>query len=360
MNKRVLKNYICLIYPIFAVVYLLGIFFGGISTGMVITFFLLAGAGAVCALGLLTASFTEDKVFGLYLLYNVLSGIWCVAFGIPVSVYVGELSVTALPMMLYYAGRGFGEEYASKYYRCFMLSALFLAAAAALLYFFLPQLYPVFLYNIFGENLSSLQVGFGERSESWIAAVNNMVNFWIGDGLGSHGHRSAGYQDYIVADGGLVKLYSEMGLIGTSMIIFVLALVYIKAFRGRQATEQKETASAGMKTAEAAAFRGMKAAETEASKKKLTSVLPELLVITSAVLVSAGFNLLETVLFTPLIFFALGRAVRKLNDDRAGEEYTGPFEDGRTPEAEDGDGGLEGAPAAWIYTDDRIKDGVKA
>ncbi len=326
MGKKLLINYICLLYPVFSAVCILCLFFSGVRAETVMSLFLIIGAVAVCVLGLLTARLTEDKIFGLYLIYNVLSGIWCTAFGMPAGVYLGELIVTIPPMMLYFAGRGFEDEQAFRYCRYFILSVLFLGAVAAVLFIFAPQFSMAFLYNMFGERLSSLQVGLGERAEAWIAAVNNMENFWIGDGLGSHGLRAADYQLYIVAHGGLVKLYSEMGLIGTSMIIFVLALIYIKAFRS---------------------CAGNNIHPEQPLKKKPAA---ELIIITIAIVVSIGFNLLDTVLISPVIYFALGRAVRRLNDDRAGEEYVGRFEDEKAPEPE-GEG-LEGAPAARVYSDD--------
>ena len=410
MNKKLICNYICLIYPVFAAVYFLYLFFSGIRPGIVMTFFLLIGIAGIFAGRLLTAKLTEDKVFGLYVLYNALSGIWCVAIGMPAVVYFGEVSTTLLPMMLYYAGRSFDGEYASRYYRYFIRSALFLGIAGAVLYILAPRFYLDFLYDNslvsladaptmrvrmhsaigstsmacisaysmcasmyffrredrkdrieglvyiilsivfafmanqrsamfcvifmlilfnlidflvdkkhplkylwmelgavfvlllgifvflrgiidkFWARLVSIPAGFGERSESWITAVNNMEIFWIGDGLGSRGHRAAPYEEYIVADGGLVKLYAEMGLIGTSMIIFVLALVYIKAFKGQ------EQGSAGQSS----------------SGRKLSLVVPELAIVTSAILMSIGSNVLEMEICAPIVYFALGRAVRLL------------------------------------------------
>ena len=411
MNKNLIKNYICLIYPLFTLIYFLYVFISSLRTGITMTFFLALGVLGLCILGCLTVKTTEDKMFGLYVLYNLLSGVWCVAFGIPLSVYIGEISTTLLPMMLYYAGRGFDEEYASRYYHGFIIAALLMGFIGAVFYIWAPQFYIDFSYvnefiskadaptmrvrmnSIIGSGpmgafvaysacasayflrkkdkrdrvtglvyiilsilfsfmanqrsamfcvimlfvflnlvdfiadksrpvkylwmeiaavialllgifvfahqvfekffirLASIPDGFGERSESWIAAVNNMMNFWIGDGLGSHGHRAADYQTYIVADGGLVKLYAEMGLIGTSMIIFVLALVYIK------------------------------------SAKKLSLVVPELAIVTSAILMSIGSNVLEMELCAPIAYFALGRAVKLLCDEdtvlnQAGEDLS--------------------------------------
>lgn len=302
------KGFICLIYPIFALLWLLSIVFGGLNMEPVRAAILIIGAVSVMLPGYCTIKFTEDKIFGLYLLYNVLSGIWCIAFGMPPRVYVSELAVVVLPMILYYAGRGLEKKYISGFYRNFILSVLFLGILTVALYFCIPRLYTE-LHDDLWSGFSYISESFGERSESWIAAVNNMVNFWIGDGLGSHGLKAAEYQYYIVPDGGLVKLYAEMGLIGTSMILFIISLVYIKAIKGKP--------------------------------------VPELAIITAAILMSIVCNVLYMEIFTPIIYFALGRAVRLLNDDRAGEEYVGPFENESDQDEEDSD--LEGAPATKQY-----------
>ena len=49
--------------------------------------------------------YTEDIILTVWLLFNLLSGIWCVGFGMPFSVYLGELFTTALPICFYYCGR---------------------------------------------------------------------------------------------------------------------------------------------------------------------------------------------------------------------------------------------------------------
>ena len=365
------------------------------------TFFLAIGVVGICALHL-TCETVCDKVFGLYVIFNLISGIWCVFYGIPLSVFIGEISTTLLPMMLYYAGRGFDEEYAARYYHGFMAAALLMGAIGAVFYIWAPQFYIdfsyvnefiskadaptmrarmnsiigsgpmgafvaystcvsayflrkddkktkgigivylllsilfsfmanqrsamfcVILFLIFYEfidiavdrrkpvryiwtalcavavllaavfvfargifekfyiRLASIPDGFGERSGSWVDALNSMKNIWIGDGLGSHGHRAAGFQPYIVADGGLVKLYTEMGIVGTAMIVFVVIMVYIRVLTGKN--------------------------------RKVSLIVPELAVITSAILMSIGSNVLEMELCAPIVYFAIGRAVRLCNE----------------------------------------------
>ncbi|MBO4890964.1 MAG: hypothetical protein J5574_08255, partial [Lachnospiraceae bacterium] len=66
----------------------------------------------------------------------------------------------------------------------------------------------------------------------WVAAVNNMYSSWIGNGLGANGHRALGLEDaHVIADGGLVKLYCENGVVGFSLFAYLLVLSLQKGFR---------------------------------------------------------------------------------------------------------------------------------
>ena len=81
---------------------------------------------------------TEDIVMSAYFLYAVLSGAWCISFGMPPKVYLGELVTTAGPMAFYYVGRtltlngdadGIMHHKLSgrgRFYRNFILSVLLL------------------------------------------------------------------------------------------------------------------------------------------------------------------------------------------------------------------------------------------
>ncbi len=72
--------------------------------------------------------------------------------------------------------------------------------------------------------LVSLPGAVSERSEQWVAAVNNMYSVWLGNGLGANGHRALGIEDaHVIADGGLIKLYCEEGIIGFSLFLYIVA-----------------------------------------------------------------------------------------------------------------------------------------
>ncbi len=77
----------------------------------------------------------------------------------------------------------------------------------------------------FWWRIISLPTAISQRSEQWVAAVNNMFSSWTGNGLGANGHRAIGLEDaHVIADGGLVKLYCENGVLGFSMFAYLLLL----------------------------------------------------------------------------------------------------------------------------------------
>ncbi len=85
----------------------------------------------------------------------------------------------------------------------------------------------------FWYRIISLPTAISERSEQWVAAVNNMYSFWTGNGLGANGHRALGLEDaHVIADGGLIKLYCENGVIGFSLWLYLMYLLLAKGIRG--------------------------------------------------------------------------------------------------------------------------------
>lgn len=120
--------------------------------------------------------------------------------------------------------------------------------------------------------LISLPDAVGERSEQWVAAINNMYSTWLGNGLGANGHRALGIEDaHVIADGGLVKIYCEQGVFGFSMFIYLIIISCKKGLRNI-----KENCA-------------------------------ELGIIAAALLTSVGSNILAFQLTTPVFWYALGR-----------------------------------------------------
>lgn len=120
--------------------------------------------------------------------------------------------------------------------------------------------------------LVSLPDAIGERSEQWIAAVNNMYSTWLGNGLGANGHRALGLEDtHVIADGGLVKMYCEQGVFGFSIFIYLVILSFKNGL------------------------------------KNLKDCSAELGIIAVAILSSVGSNILAFQLTTPIFWYAVGR-----------------------------------------------------
>ncbi len=120
--------------------------------------------------------------------------------------------------------------------------------------------------------LVSLPDAVGERSEQWIAAVNNMYSTWLGNGLGANGHRALGIEGtHVIADGGLVKMYCEQGVFGFSMFIYLVILSFKKGI------------------------------------KEIKEYCVELGIIAVALLTSVGSNILAFQLTTPIFWYAVGR-----------------------------------------------------
>ncbi len=84
----------------------------------------------------------------------------------------------------------------------------------------------------FWYRIISLPSAISERSEQWVAAVNNMYSFWIGNGLGANGHRALGIEGaHVIADGGLVKMYCENGVLGFSLFVYLMYLLLAKGVK---------------------------------------------------------------------------------------------------------------------------------
>ncbi|MCR5627495.1 MAG: hypothetical protein K6F99_09255 [Lachnospiraceae bacterium] len=378
-------------YPVMMIVYVLTLIsFNIFRPGIVSAVFMVCIVALAFLKGLIP-SFKKmsapDMIMGIYIIYNILSVIWVTVHGYPVSVYLGELFTTALPMIFYFYGRGAGEKERDRFYTVFILSVLFIGIVGIILYITSPAVYLDYLFEhdfiskadtstmrvrmqsligstllgylgvasmlismyfiekekgkagklifvlstviaimsnqraamaaailiivylnvlvfftyrladrkyFIGElavliavfaafaiffrgvilkiyyRLVSLPQAIGERSDQWVGAANNMTNIWLGNGLGVNGHRAIGINKYVIADGGLAKLYCEMGIIGTALFIFLVILILKRGVRDLK----KYSAEAG------------------------------LIVIT--LIMCTGSNMLSFALATPILYYTFG------------------------------------------------------
>lgn len=120
--------------------------------------------------------------------------------------------------------------------------------------------------------LESLPGAVSQRSEQWVAAVNNMYSSWFGNGLGMNGHKAIGIDGaHVIADGGLIKTYCEEGVLGFSLFVYI---IFLSLKRG------------------ISQFRKYYA---------------EVALIVMLLLQSIGSNVIAFQLITPLFWFAVGK-----------------------------------------------------
>ena len=391
-------------YVLVVIGYILTLISSSVRPGVIATGLLLLLLLQLCIQKKIKLENTFDKLTVIFFAYNLLSGIWCIYFGVSASIFVGEFVTSALPIIFYFVGKTVGDD-AEKFYKAFLVAVILIGAVGLILFILAPQFYLDYLfdYNYISKadastmrirmisvvgsilvgyisvcgmciasglmlkyqgrkykaalflsclfaflsnqrsamfvailvlvyvnyliffvykmlpkkyfiyecgafvagfiimcvvffrailkvyyRLVSLPGAIGQRSDQWVGAVNNMKNLWLGNGLGASGHRAVYINDYIVADGGLVKMFCEMGILGTSVFAFLLILLLKK------------------------------------SKNKLLLCAGEIGLIVATILQSIGSNILEFQLAVPIFWFAVGRIVyiisKENSDDGTGKE----------------------------------------
>jgi hypothetical protein len=382
-------------YVIVIVGYIMTLVSGSVHPGIIASLLMLLITGQLFLDKQFCVKGTIDYLMVLYFIYNLISGIWCISFGMPISVFLGEFATAALPMIFFYVGRSI-TEHLEGFYRKFIIAIFLVCIVGFALYIFAPEFYLNYLFHLhyiskadaptmrirmisvigsilvgylsvaamlasahiminskgksgtlllfincffaFMSNqrsamvvailvllyvnlllfftfkmlpkkyfviecggillsfagvciiyfpaimkiyyrLISLPGAIGQRSDQWVGAVNNMANIWLGNGLGANGHRAQGFTDHFIADGGLAKLFCEMGILGTSIFIYMMILVFKKG------------------------------------SKKLVKCSAELGIIAITLLQCIGSNLLEFQLATPIFWFAVGRCASVIMEE---------------------------------------------
>jgi len=91
---------------------------------------------------------TIDILAMAYFFYNLLSGIWCRIFGMPVSVWLGEFTTGILTMAFFITGRYLRSKGRDVFYRGFIIAVCFLGTLGIILFITGPRFYLDYLYNI--------------------------------------------------------------------------------------------------------------------------------------------------------------------------------------------------------------------
>ncbi|MCR5734318.1 MAG: hypothetical protein K6G22_06935 [Lachnospiraceae bacterium] len=147
--------------------------------------------------------------------------------------------------------------------------------------------------------LESLPSAISERSEQWIAAINNMYSTWFGNGLGANGHKALGIENtHVIADGGLVKLYCEEGIIGFSIYVYLLIMTLKKGLLN------------------------------------IRKYYVETGIICMALLQSIGSNIIAFQLALPVFWYAVGR-INSESADTGSEVVMSPDNESRDNESKD-------------------------
>lgn len=381
------KSIVVWYYPLVMLGYIMTLVSGMVHPGIIASVLLLLLVIECVVKKQIRIEGTIDLLACLYFVYNLLSGIWCIAYGMPASVFLGEFSTAILPMIFYFAGKEIHDRI-DGFYKSFLYAVLAVCFVGFVLYLLAPQFYLDYLYahsyiskadagtmrirmiSVIGSilvgylsvvgmlvsshillntkgkkgkillflncffaimsnqrsamvvailvliyvnllvfftfkmlpkkyfaiecagivgvfaitcivyfqailkiyyRLVSLPGAIGQRSDQWVGAMNNMASIWLGNGLGANGHRAAGITEHLIADGGLAKLFCEMGIIGTSIFVFLMILIFKKG------------------------------------SKHLLSCAAELGIIAITLLQCIGSNILEFQLATPIFWFAAGR-----------------------------------------------------
>ena len=90
---------------------------------------------------------TPDIIMSLWLIYNLFSAVWAGAFGMPASVYMGELFTAVLPMVFYYIAAFSDEKRTRRFYMLFAAAVLVLGLFSIILYLSGPGFYIDYLFE---------------------------------------------------------------------------------------------------------------------------------------------------------------------------------------------------------------------
>ncbi len=143
--KRGIHNWY---YPVVLLTYVLALINPGvIRPGVVSAFFVcLVSLEAILMIRSADRSDTCGLVLVIWFIYNLLSGIWCVGFGMPVSVYLGELFTTALPMLFFIPGRK--EAGSLRFSVNYLISVVVIGVLGIILFITGPKFYIDYLMEL--------------------------------------------------------------------------------------------------------------------------------------------------------------------------------------------------------------------
>ena len=153
--------------------------------------------------------------------------------------------------------------------RYFIVEVFFLVG----IFYYLINEYREIYENII-ERSSMISEAFNERSGTWSYAFQDL-NFVLGKGLGSSGHKAIGYSKNLIPDGNYFKMIAEIGILGTLLFFVIIITSLVSGF------------------------------------KDLKYKYLELGILIGICLIGIGSNIFEYQSIAPIFWFSVGRASHK-------------------------------------------------
>lgn len=118
-----------------------------------------------------------------------------------------------------------------------VLLGIFIVACFVLGYYLMYSSSMSVYLNRFFSRTESFDTAFSERTDTWIAAIENTPSLLFGSGLGSVGHHAMPYSEFTVRDGNYIKILCENGIIGLLLFAIICLTVIISGFKKKMYCE---------------------------------------------------------------------------------------------------------------------------
>ena len=184
---------------------------------------------------------TEDSVMAIWLLYNILSGIWCIAYGTPAHVFIGELFTTALPMVFYFCGRNDIREGGSgRFNRTFLFSVAVIGLIGIVLFAAAPKYYVDYIKDlglISKADVSTMRVRMhsviGSTLMGFLPSIGMLVS--VRCFLDTEGRKSAGLPTVSQGSACEYNLIKRDKILSVLSFFFMLFLAFMSNQRSAMA-----------------------------------------------------------------------------------------------------------------------------
>lgn len=87
------------------------------------------------------------------------------------------------------------------------------------------------IYEILQSRFESIDSAVSERSSTWIISITSIFEMLFGHGFGMASHSAGQYGFIEIADGNFFKLFYEIGLIGISILIWIMTITLFRCVK---------------------------------------------------------------------------------------------------------------------------------